>query len=270
MVAHTITTPSKSAQVAVADINAISMTLSPLLAAYGEQSLVAGVAHAIGVQRILEIAAKSNAPTFACEEALSEPADADKPYNYTTYYAAGCTGAKHLHTDLGRCIFKKGYTTDEGERLIGLNNAAYGGWSATQPTLDPDHPGEGWSDWAFEPYRERDVSHIALPAGVTIVAGLFRVRLPHWCTPREFDRIVTAAMMPRQLTYWAMSGEGRAHCAMRGLDPRDFIRFSRDMKTGLLRPVEELYVYSLRHDAQWFATILGDALAHVRKLDNAH
>ena len=87
--------------------------------------------------------------------------------------------------------------------------------------------------------------------------------------PKELDRIMTASMMPRQLAFWATSGQGRAHCKQRGLEPAEFVRFARDSRTGILRPVEELYVYSPRRDGHLFAAILADALARVRAVADA-
>ena len=169
-------------------------------------------------------------------------------------------------------MFKGGYTCQvvPAKRLDGLDETIYGGWAANQTTLDAARPIDGWRNWSFARHEPHDTAHLILPKGVTIENGLWRVYLPAGVSPSAFDRIVTAAMMPRQLAFWAVSGEGKAHCQQHGLDPQEFVRFSRDAQTGVLRPVEELYVYSPRRDAHWFAAILADALARVRAGVVAH
>ena len=169
-------------------------------------------------------------------------------------------------------MFKGGYTCQvvAAKRLDGLDEAIYGGWAANQTTLDAARPIDGWRNWSFARHEPHDTAHLILPQGVTIENGLWRVYLPAGVDPSALDRIVTAAMMPRQLAFWAVSGEGKAHCQQHGLDPQEFVRFSRDAQTGVLRPVEELYVYSPRRDAHWFAAILADALARVRAGVVAH
>ncbi len=245
------------------DINA---AIATMLARHGEDAVMASVAQAIGFGRMIQIAGQG-ASTF------SHAAFSAATANVMTYYDAGCPGAKTLARTLGLSIFKKGFTCVPvaEDRLDGLDEVIYGGWAANQTRLDATQPLPGWADWQFARYEAADTAHLILPQGVVITSkGLWRVYLPPHVDPVSFDRIVTAKMMPRQLAYWAMSGEGRAHCHQRGLDPQEFVRFARDGRTGILRPVEELYRYAPRRDAAWFAAILGEALAHVRRGAIAH
>jgi hypothetical protein len=237
----------------------INSTIAAMLASHGEVALLASVAQAIGFQRMKEVADEK--PAFRCDD----PNDTG-PHDTVTYYVAGCEGAKALARQLGRTIFKAGYTEQKvkSKRLIGLNQVVYGGWSVTDPNLDPMQPSQGWTTWSFARHEPTDTAHVTPPSGITIVKGQWLVQLPEGIDAETFDRYVTAAMMPRQLAFWVLSGVGRAHCKQRGLDPEAFVRLSHDLKTGLLRPAEELYVYNPRKDAAWFATILGEALARVR------
>ncbi len=282
MVDQTVIITPDSTQAALAEIAAVSAAMAPALAAHGEATLIAGLAHAIGVRRILE--AVTNAKTSIICEAVAPGGEPQRAFHASgasasedqgsivTFYFAGCDGAKKLRKRLGRPVFKGGYTCQvvAAKRLDGLDEAIYGGWAANQTTLNAAQPIEGWRDWSFARHEADDTAHLILPDDVTIDNGLWRVYLPAGGDPSALDRIVTAAMMPRQLAFWAMSGEGRAHCQQHGLDPQEFVRFSRDSQTGLLRPVEELYVYSPRRDAHWFAAILTDALARVRTGVIAH
>lgn len=267
MAATTVSIASDSTHL---DINQI---ISRVLAQHGERVLLASVAQEIGFQRMAQAAEQGAPAPFVCEAAPiasvslktagREPSNAPKAHRIMTYYDAGCPGAKKLARGLDRSIFKKGFTCQEVEadRLEGLDEAAYGGWAANQAALDPTKPLEGWNDWTFARYEPTDTAHLTLPEGVVIRGGLWHIFLPAGVAPEDLDRIVTAAMMPRQLAFWATSGEGRAHCKQRHLDAQEFVRFARDSRTGVLRPVEELYVYSPRRDGAWFAAILADALA---------
>lgn len=273
MVDLTVITTPDFTQATFAEITTVSVAIAPTLAAHGEATLIAGLAHAIGVRRILEAASNAKAE-LVCEAVVPETqtprapdiSASDGQGTVATFYFAGCDGAKKLGKRLSRAIFKGGFTCQAvaANRLCGLDETIYGGWSANLPTLDAAQPIAGWNDWSFARHAPQDTAHLVLPEGVTIANGLWRVYLPAGVDPSAFDRIVTAAMMPRQLAFWATSGEGRAHCQQHGLDPQEFVRFARDAQTGVLRPVEELYVYSPRRDAHWFAAILADALARVR------
>lgn len=276
MVDQTVTTTPNSPQATLAEIAAASAVLMPALAAHGEAALIAGLAYAIGVRRILEGAANAK-PAIVCEEiaagAVASPTLDDcralaaaGQGTMVVFYFAGCDGAKKLGKRLHHAVFKGGYTCEvvAGKRLGGLDEGSYGGWAANQTTFDAQQPIDGWSDWSFARHDPCDTAHLILPEGVFIEDGLWHVYLPAGVDPQALDRTVTAAMMPRQLAFWAMSGEGRAHCQQLGLDPEEFVRLARYAKTGALRPVEELYVYSPRRNAHWFAAILADALARVR------
>lgn len=255
------------------DINHI---VADMLASHGERVLLDTVAREIGFLHMRRAAAQGEQTSFSCDSphAVSVASKAScgpaaivpKAHRVMTYYDAGCPGAKKLARGLDRSIFKKGFTCQEVEanRLDGLDEAAYGGWAANQAALDATKPLEGWNDWTFARHEPTDTAHLTLPDGVIIHGGLWHVFLPEGVAPEDLDRIVTAAMMPRQLAFWAMSGEGRAHCKQHHLDPQQFVRFARDSRTGVLRPVEELYVYSPRRDGGWFAAILADALAKLR------
>ena len=278
MVADTVIIPSDFAQGALSAVVAISAALARLLAMHGEPMFIAGVAHAIGLGRILDVAAQSNL-RIVCDavadgntkaqhgiERSDAPVARDRGTTIT-YYVAGCEGAKKLARLLNRPVFKIGYTCQDipAKRLNGLDRIAYGGWEAAHALLHTAKPLEGWSVWEFARYEPTDTAHVILPNGVRVENGLWRVDLPPGADPQDFDRIVTAAMTARQLAFWAMSGEGRTHCKQHGFDPQECVRFARDERTGVLRPVEEIYAYSPRRDAGWFATILGEALAHVRR-----
>ncbi len=238
----------------------INHTISAMLASHGEGALLTSVAQAIGFQRMKEIAAQK--PTIRYDD----PNDTETDHAIT-YYLAGCDGAKALAGQLGRTIFKAGYTEQKikSKRLCGLDEVIYGGWSVNDPNLDPTAPTEGWNAWSFARHTPKDTAHVAPPPGVTIMKGFWHVRLPDGIDAETFDRCVTSAMMSRQLSFWVLSGEGRAHCKQHGLDPEIFVRLSHDLKHGVLRPTEELYIINPRKDAAWFATILGEALARVRK-----
>lgn len=242
----------------------INPTIAAMLASYGEDALLASVAQAIGFQRMKEVADQE--PAFRCHDPNDTGSQDTEPHDTVTYYVAGCDGAKALARQLGRAVFKAGYTeqTIKSKRLVGLNKVVYGGWSASDPKLDPTQPAEGWTAWSFARHEAKDTAHVTPPSGITIIKGQWLVQLPDGVDAETFDRYVTAAMMPRQLAFWVLSGEGRAHCKQRGLDPEAFVRLSHDLKTGLLRPAEELYVYNPRKDAAWFAAILGEALARAR------
>jgi len=261
MAATTVSIASDSTHL---DINHI---IADMLDRHGERALLDSVAREIGYRYMRGTAGQGEPTTFRCESPpaamMAGAAAHPKSHRIMTYYDAGCPGAKKLARGLDRSIFKKGFTCQEVEanRLDGLDEAAYGGWAANQGALDAMKPLDGWSAWTFARYEPTDTAHLTLPEGVIIKGGLWHIFLPDGVTPEDLDRIVTAAMMPRQLAFWAMSGEGRAHCKQRQLDAQEFVRFARDSRTGVLRPVEELYVYSPRRDGAWFAAILADALA---------
>lgn len=281
MVMTTPTTTSVSTQDAPAEITSISQKLEPVLAQYGEASLIAGLAHAIGVKRIIE-AASSPARRIFCEPVAEDAAMcAPSPISLAaarltgkgtrvTYYIAGCDGARILAARLGRTIFKIGYTCERisADRLKGLNNVAYGGWAGFASATSSPMP--GWSKWFFARHEASDTAHVILPYGIEIDGGLWHVDLPPGVDPETFDRIVTAAMMPRQLAFWTRSGEGRTHCRQKRVGTDQFVRFSRKASTTILRKTEELYVYSPRTDAAWFAAILGEALAYARRILTAN
>jgi hypothetical protein len=270
MAAKTVSIASDSTHLDIRNI------MTTMLARHGEGPLLASLAQAIGFQRIIQAAGQGAPPTFRCDDpsaadaprstCVNAPIEAPQDDNVITYYDAGCPGAKKLARGLKRSIFKKGFTCQpcEAMRLGGLANVTYGGWAANQTVLDAKKPMDGWQEWEFARHEAADTDHLTLPEGIVIEGGLWRVYLPAGIDPRDFDRIVTAAMMPRQLAYWVMYGEGKVHCQQQGLDPQEFVRLARDEHTGVLRPVEELYVYSPRRDGHWFAAILADALARVR------
>jgi len=273
----TTTTTPVSTQDTSFDIASISRKLEPVLAEHGEFSLIAALAHAIGVKRIIE-AASAPVQRIFCEPMAADGANSQppsvslatlKPKGQGTrmvYYVAGCDGARRLANRLGRTIFKIGYTCEPtpADRLAGLDAVGYGGWAGFASATKSPKP--GWNKWFFARHEARDTAHVILPFGIEIEQGLWYVDLPAGVDPEAFDRIVTAAMMPRQLAFWATSGEGRTHCRQKGVGTGQFVRFSRKESPSILRKTEELYVYSPRTDASWFAAILGEALAHVRRL----
>lgn len=277
MVTTTPIIASVPTQDTLSNIAAISQAMSAALAEHGEANLLAGLAHAIGARRIVDAVA-TPAARFACEVVTDDGVvpqqqggAGGKPPNsqketLVTYYVAGCDGAKLLARRIGRTVFKVGYSCAESTktRIGGLDRVAYGGWCGfASATSEPE---QGWRDWSFARHEARDTDHLILPDGIEIDEGRWRVYLPAGVDPDEFDRIVKACMMPRQLDFWAMSGAGRTHCSQKNLAPDDLVRFSRNERTGLLRPTEELYVYAPRKDSGWFAAVLGEALARVRRL----
>ena len=258
-------------------VMAISAALTPVLAQHGEVTLISGLALAIGNYRIAE--ATTAKPSLTCEAVndrghatplLATPTTAkDTEGASVHYYIAGCPGLKKLSHRFRRAVFKIGMTTStRDKRLAGLDEVAYGGWSGNAAPTAPPSP--GWSDWTPARHEPTDVAHIVLPDGVTIEAGVWTVHLPAGVDPVDFDRIVTAAMTAREISFWAASGEGRIHCAQSGIDVDQFARFSRNPKNGALRKAAELYVYNPRLDASWFATILAEALAVVGRGVTSH
>ena len=237
MVMNTPTTASVMTQDALYKITSISQQLATVLAEHGEVSLIAGLAHAIGVSRIIE-AASAPVQRFFCEaeagNGVNATASAFSPVashaegqgTQITYYVAGCDGAKRLARRLGRTVFKIGYTchTDPAERLVGLNGVAYGGWAGFASAATA--PDTGWNEWSFARHDACDTDHVILPYGIKIEDGLWRITLPAGVDPEAFDRIVTGAMMSRQLAFWATSGAGRTHCQQKKLNTNEIVRFS--------------------------------------------
>ena len=272
MVMNTVSIPPDLAK-GRADIAAISAAIEPLLATYGEPNFLAGVAYSVGLRRMLDLAAEGP-ERLLCEEAKPQPAACArhakplascKPQlrvKTVYYYVIGCNGARNLAKLLKRPVFKVGYIykTAFDERLDWLDKKSYGGWGPKQAIACLEEPLPGWAKWRPACHKPADTAHLMLPGWISVEDGVWRLELPDWVDVEQFDRIVTAAMQSRELSFWARSGEGRAHCAKHDIDPEECVRYSRHEETGDLRPVEELYAYNPRRDAAWFATILIGAM----------
>ena len=113
MVMTTTTTTPVSTQDTSFDIASISRKLEPVLAEHGEFSLIAALAHAIGVKRIIE-AASAPVQRIFCEPMAADGANSQppsvslatmKPKGQGTrmvYYVAGCDGARRLAAEPAR------------------------------------------------------------------------------------------------------------------------------------------------------------------------
>ena len=242
MVAQTVTT-TPTPQATPAEIAAASTAVLMLaLAAHGEAALIAGLAYAIGVRRILEAAANAK-PAVFCEEIAARPSRADA--RRLPRLGGGGAG------DDGRLLFRRlrrreksasafttrffrgGYTCQvvAGKRLGGLDEGSYGGWAANQTTFDAQQPIDGWSDWSFARHEPCDTAHLILPEGVFIEDGLWHVssrrRRPAGARSHRDGRHDAA---PAGVLGDVGRGQGALPAARAGSE--EFVRLARYAKTG--------------------------------------
>jgi len=160
-------------------------------------------------------------------------------------YVAACEGARELAFRIGIPLYKIGCCAPDrvDSRMLEHNCAEYGSryLSGNELRHEP-----GWNAWFSSIIQFGNI----LPANgpVRREGRLLIVGLPPGLSGAEFDRQFDLHIRQGSIDLWSLTGEGRNHCAARGVNPELLRRFTRypggsDMR---LSPAYELVAFNPR------------------------
>ncbi len=243
--------------------DAVARVVAPLVARYGQTAVLAGAAAAIGRVALASFLGEGVAPAHNDNAGTGQGHADHGAHNHIIFYDGGCDGARRMAERLGRPVLKKGYvslTTLEC-RMEDLGASRYG--AARRCSKNPSEfiVEPGFGRWRLSANRPGDFANVVLPRGVWVENDVYHVDLPAHVDAAALDKRVCQGLSGLELGHFAHSAEGRALCAARGLDPDEFVRYTRDQTTGEYRRATELYVFHPRRHRPYFANILTTALA---------
>lgn len=167
------------------------------------------------------------------QDAFGQPAfvTAYRPGKLVHIYAAGCgedhrmttaTGLLGLARRLRMAVHKVSVTAQVHlrDRLRELNADRYG-------ALTTSSDGYLASDLGYDNWMLQHILPQAAPlegSPVTLTERALAVRLPENLSVREFDKRLHHRMRNAALNPWLTSADGRAHCAMLGIEPAECMR----------------------------------------------
>lgn len=180
------------------------------------------------------------------------------PGERTTVYVAGCRGllssvAQLLHIGSWKISTTQDETPGLEKRLKALDTDRYGSTYMDDGDLVEDPHFDRWilamtgSDVEASPGSPLRI----LPRGIEVI-------LPADLDFGTFDRLLRQALSNAELGRWAVSPQGRAHCARFGLAPSRFERFSKyDMAGGdRVSRAREIFLYKPAKQSQRLVRII--------------
>ncbi len=138
-------------------------------------------------------------------------------------YVAANEGFRTVGRTMRAPVFKIGLCSPERlhERQLELDRDGYGSLFMRDRELVQD-PGFGAWDLLRMPQDLRLVPNSPVAAGERDL----RVTLPRGLQFPHFDALLTAALKPASLTFWAGSPSGRRYCDRHGIDVATLLRFT--------------------------------------------
>jgi hypothetical protein len=180
------------------------------------------------------------------------------PGERTTVYVAGCRGllssvAQLLHIGTWKISTTQDETPGLEKRLKALDTDRYGSTYMDDGDLVEDPHFDRWglamtgSGVEASPGSPLRV----LPRGIEVI-------LPADLDFGTFDRLLRQALSNAELGRWAVSPQGRAHCARFGLAPSRFERFSKyDMAGGdRMSRAREIFLFKPAKQSQRLVRII--------------
>lgn len=180
------------------------------------------------------------------------------PGERTTVYIAGCRGllssvAQLLHIGSWKISTTQDETSGLEKRLKALDTDRYGSTYMADGGMVEDSHFDRWglamigSDVEASPGSPLRI----LPRGIEVI-------LPADLDFGTFDRLLRQALSNAELGRWAVSPQGRAHCARFGLAPSRFERFSKyDMAGGdRMSRAREIFLFKPAKQSQRLVRII--------------